>query len=391
MSVYEYGEFAKWLTDLAYLSILFTLGLDSSMMYFNKKGYSLNESLARNLLIGLSMLVFSIVVIETFSLDRIRNYTLMLSIFSLVSISSVRSYYQISENYKRFGQFLVLMPLIMLLLSGIVVLLDERVASSLFFISYAFCSFLIMATTIFYFCFKKRLKIPAKILKVEYLKYGFKSAINRTLSLLLYASTVLCLYYFSTSEVVAVFFVASTISKLIWVLPDAAGNYLYPKFIKIGEKYSEVEINKEMFLVSQLLLAGNLLAVIIFYLIGDIFLDIFYADEYKSAFNSIIILLIGNQGMVYYKILSRYLAAKNMWEKLRISLICAIIVNLILNFTLIDSYGLLGASIATAVSFWVCGLFVAMQVKGSVVGFLNLFSLVLFLSNKFTMRKKNVL
>ena len=133
---------------------------------------------------------------------------------------------------------------------------------------------------------------------------------------------------------------------------------------------------------AQIVFVFNILAIIGFLIMGNLILNFLYTSEYKSIFIPVIILLIGNQGMVYFKLLSRYLASTNNWKPLYFSLGFGIIINISLNLILIKFYGLIGACIATSLSFLACGIFISFFVKGSFYGFLNIKSLFkkLFLS-----------
>lgn len=51
MSVYDYGAFSRWLTDISYISLLFFLGLDSSLLYHARLGEKIESNNIKNLLI----------------------------------------------------------------------------------------------------------------------------------------------------------------------------------------------------------------------------------------------------------------------------------------------------------------------------------------------------
>ena len=206
----------------------------------------------------------------------------------------------------------------------------------------------------------------------DYYVYGFKSMLNSLLAIMLYSSTIYFLDYYKDKKSIAVFFAATVLSKLAWVVPDSVGNLLYPKFLKIGVIYSKEVIMQETFFYAQLNFLVNILGVIGFLIIGNFFIERIYGAEYLEMFWLVVILLIGNQGMVYYKILGRYLASINEWKIQKIALFFGVLSNALFNFLLIPKFGLIGAALATSISFWICGIIMTINLEKVFFEFMNL-------------------
>ncbi|CAM3389108.1 polysaccharide biosynthesis C-terminal domain-containing protein [Aequorivita lipolytica] len=371
----DYGILAKWLTDIGYLGMFFVLGLDSSILYHAKLGERYEENMGKNFMIYFLVFCIAFLVIYYFNLDSDYYIPLFISIISLSITSVFKSYFHFKEQYLWFNLLNLILPVCLLTTFGLSFLLEIKFEINEALLLYAIVStFVLIIVGIKYFTVSS-IRFTKDLFKsLSYFLYGIKSILNKLLSLTLYASTVYILSFYKQYELVAFFFVASSISKMVWVLPDSAGNVLYPRFLKIGTKYKLDEVVGEMNYYAQIVFLLNIIAIMGFAVLGHFILNILYAEAYQVIFVPVIILLIGNQGMVYFKLLSRYLASQNNWRPLYYSLAVGIIINAGLNFLLIPEYGLMGACIATSLSFISCGLFISLFVKGSLFGFINVFN-----------------
>lgn len=383
LSTKEYGVFANWLTDFGFLGVFFVLGLDSSLLYHGKKDQHYEENMGKNIVVYLLVFLLSLISVFTFGLDKAYFVTLFVAILSFAIVSVIRSYFQYNENLLLFNILANINAYIVLVIYSIYFIFKINIDIDYALFIQTISALLVLVIAYMIYSKYSKIKFVKTMFKdTEYYTYGLKSITNKVLSLSLYASTVYCIKYLDGYEGIAYFFVASSISKFAWILPDSAGNILYPRFLKIGRDYSKEQVFKEMFFYGQVIFVLNIIAVIAFYLLGEFLITLFYENTYIQIFLPVIILLIGNQGMVYYKILSRYFASINNWKPLYISLILGIVTNISLNFLLIPSYKIIGASIATSLSFLICGISLCFHLKSSVWEFINIFSLFNKIVNK---------
>lgn len=378
MDVTEYGKLGVWLTNIGYLGMFFILGLDSSILYHAKKGESYEENMGKNFVCYFSIFFIACIGVLSLGLDYLYYIPLFISILCLAISSVFKSYFHFHEEYLWYNLLNLVLPLGLTLSFGGLLLYKIDIIAYNSYLLYSAVSFVaLIFSSIKYFSVSGiKFRVSNIFSNFYYFVYGIKSVLNTVLSLTLYASSIYCIRYLGSEDMVAYFFVASSISKLVWVLPDSAGNVLYPRFLKIGTLYSKESIKGEMFFYARIVFLLNILAVISFYLIGSYIISLLYTSDYKVVFVPIIILLIGNQGMVYFKLLSRYLAAENNWKPLYFALIVGVILNIVLNIVLIPIYGLNGTAIATAVSFLGCGFTISYFVNGSLFGFINLYQLI---------------
>lgn len=383
LSTKDYGVFANWLTDFGFLGVFFVLGLDSSLLYHGKKDQHYEENMGKNIIVYLLVFFLSLIAVYIFGLDRAYFITLFSAILSFAVVSVIRSYFQYNENLFLFNILANINAYLVLIIYSIYFLFKMNISINQALLTQTFSALIVLIVAYLIYSKFSKIKFSRKMFdNLGYFTYGLKSIINKVLSLSLYASTIYCIKYLDGYEGIAYFFVASSISKFAWILPDSAGNILYPRFLKIGKDYSKEKVLKEMFFYGQIIFVLNIIAILGFYFLGDFLIKLFYEETYIQIFLPVIILLIGNQGMVYYKILSRYFASMNNWRPLYMSLILGIVTNVTLNFLLIPSHKIIGASIATSLSFLVCGVSLCFYLKNSIWEFINIFSLFNKIVNK---------
>jgi len=186
-----------------------------------------------------------------------------------------------------------------------------------------------------------------------------------------------------SSKWVAYYFVAVAISKLSWLITDASGNILYPKFIKITDKETEQKAIDELYFYGTLNFLINILAIIVFYFIGRFVILLIYEDSYLVSYVPTLILLLGSQGMAYYKLIGRYLASKNEWNPMYLALGIAVIFNISFNIIVLKftTYGIIGVAASSAVSYWICGLVISYFLGGSFRGFMSFRIVIVHLYN----------
>lgn len=374
----EYGMMARWLTDISYVSIFFTLGLNASMIFFTRRGIRISESMGLNLFVYTSILALMIAGTLLFIPERLYLLTLGLTVFFFSLNEIVRAFYQFEQKFRVFNFMVMFRPILLL---GVFSLIYYAVHSTAIETTLVFYTISMAVSTILffsiYFLMGNKISFPfgSKISYRSYFSYGAKSILNHLLSLSLYALSIYMVSWIGNYTYVAIFFVASSISKMGWVLPDSSGNILYPLFIKANDEDKKAKALKSMYSHAQLVFLLNILAILFFWILGKWVLAIFYEEVYQRAFIPTLILLVGNQGMVYYKLFSRWHAAQNTWKYVYIATLLGIVTNVILNVILIPQYDLLGVAIATSISFWVCGIAICFPIKGSFWNFLKLTNL----------------
>ncbi len=356
----DYGIFSKWLVTIGYLELSLALGLDSSLLNFSKKNISPSFNVSRNFIVYFFISVILFLFILPFKSSFIYLLGLLVTVISLAVRSSLRAYFQYYEKFNIYSILLISksLPILIGFLLPFFYLKNLSVNEAIIIYSSGTVISLIFVFIIY--IKNERIKKVRlnKVWDVEYFKFGIKSILGKVISLLLYALDIYIISFLLDNKSVAYYYVAVGLSKVTWFIADSAGNILYPKFIKSKDN-NPLEVLNNSSLLIEIVLLFNILSLIVFALLGNILLSIIYESSYILAYKTVLILIIGGQGMVYYKIMSRFLASRNRWKEIYLSLIVAIIINIILNFILIPIWGIEGAALASMVSYWLCGYIIS--------------------------------
>lgn len=352
----DYGVFSKWLVTVGYLELSLALGLDSSLLNFSKKDISPAFNVARNLIVYLFLAILLFIFIIPFKSSFIYLTGLLVTVISLATRSSLRAYFQYHEKFNIYSILLISKSLPILIGFLIPFFYSKNLSVNQAIIIYSLGTIISLIFVFIIYIKNEQIKRISlrKVWDIEYFKFGIKSILGKVISLLLYALDIYIISFLLDNKSVAYYYVAVGLSKVTWFIADSAGNILYPKFIKSQNENSSDVLNNSSLLI-EIVLLFNILSLIGFALLGKILLPIIYESSYILAYKSVLILIIGGQGMVYYKILSRFLASKNRWNEIYLSLIIAIVINIILNFIFIPIWGIEGAAVASLIAYWLCG------------------------------------
>lgn len=378
LSVSEYGIIARWLTDIGYVSIFFTLGLNSSMIYFTRHNIPISSSISLNIMCYSLMLILWIVGASLLNLATVYSVCLGITVFFFSINEITRAKFQFDEKFGVFNFMVIFRPLLLVIVFGVFLVLERQTLSDDVIITYS-CVMSLTAVIFYFIFFRKggKFNVVSHDFPIKrYVTYGSKSILNQLLSLSLYALSIYMVSWLGNPEYVAYFFVANSISKIAWVIPDSVGNILYPQFIKAEDEKGRIKAIRNMYTYAQIIFVLNIVILVTFIVLGKWVIKLIYQQTYAEAFIPTLILLIGNQGMVYYKLFSRWHASQNNWKHIYIATIFGVVVNLILNYLLIPKLGIKGAAIATGCAFWICGIIICQPIKGSFWEFTNVLNLI---------------
>lgn len=152
----------------------------------------------------------------------------------------------------------------------------------------------------------------------------------------------------SGNKEIGIYGVAYSLTNMLWVLPDAFKEMIYNKTAK--------ENNYKFVLKC---IAINMLFCLIicigFMLLGKWFLTLVYGEQYEVAYGVTLILFVGIIPMISFKLIHPIYVNNGHSKTVVGLLMIAVIVNIISSYLLIPKHGAIGASIASVISYCVCG------------------------------------
>lgn len=354
VSIEEYAEFSKWLTDLSVLMIFVVLGVDIAAPYFASRGKTkIDGFITFNLCFFFVICLLTLICNHLFQLNW--SDMLIICAFFTASFTALITFFQFNQSYKLYSYISSLKGLYIFGVFFLMSCIYEAVSFDDVLKGYTFSLFVLCLTAFVFYLFTGG-KITIEKVDIAYFKYGFEASINKGFNIALYSLGYYLTYYTLDSESVAIYFAAMLVAKVLWLIPDAIGNILYPKFLAMQNQAYNYNLEREIRKLSILVLVFNLTIFAIFFLFGSYIFKLFFNENvYHEANNLFLIFLLGNYGMYFYKILSRYFASRGDWKVLRYSILFSITVMVFLSFVL-SALGVYGIAISCSVAFFLCGL-----------------------------------
>lgn len=183
--------------------------------------------------------------------------------------------------------------------------------------------------------------------KKAFTKYALVTQVNNTIgSLLIYIDTFMIGLLIATPESVAIYKVASTIPAALAFLPNCVMVYVIPYFVlhNKNQKWLKDRYSK---LIKFGILGYGLFSLALI-LVSRFIINTLYTPEYSEAVLPFIILMIGFFFSATFKIPTNNILFA--MRKMRVKLIITIssgILNIILNVSFINYFGITGAAITT--------------------------------------------
>lgn len=189
-----------------------------------------------------------------------------------------------------------------------------------------------------------------KVIALELLKFGFFPMLALLMTILNYRIDVLMLksYRYITNAQMGIYSIGITLADKIVLLPDTLKGIMVSKLAKGANEHEVARVCRICFI-------SSCIFCVIIILLGQWGINILYGEEYRGAYNVVLITAIGTVFVGYFKLIAQY----NIINKKQILNVFmlggSIIINVIGNSLLVPRFGINGAAISTSVAQFVCG------------------------------------
>lgn len=373
-SVGEYGVFNLTLTILSIALVIATLGFQNSLprevAFYREKEPSKVESLISTALITVSLTSSAIMLLIIFGSEFVaqafneERLTSALKVVALalpfsalvgVTISITRGFGRVREQV--YFQNIVY-PTVFLILVLIGVFL--KLQFSYVFLAYVVAQALTFSALVFDVwkikLFELRPSLDFRIGR-ELVAFSLPLLFTGILVFVMTWADTLMLGYYKNSDVVGLYSSASTLAKLLPIFLNSA-SILY---VPIASQLYAQEKIREMGRVYQILTKWVFLLTLplfsLMFLFPKATIGFFFGGKYLSASTALQILALG---FMFHTLLGLNGLSLVVIGEPKLDLIgnsFAALFNVVLNALLIPPYGIVGAAIATAVSYFVANVF----------------------------------
>ena len=180
-------------------------------------------------------------------------------------------------------------------------------------------------------------------------KFGIVAVVSAFLLTLNYKADIIMLKLYVDDAQIGLYSVGVALAEYIWLIPDAFKEVLFARTAKddaIDEIMSSIRIN----------LFISTVIIVCMVLLGKPFISFMYGVEFLDSYAVTCVIMFGVPAMVLYKMTTSLYVANGKQTFYLITLLISAVSNVLLNFLFIPMMGKLGAAIASAISYNLCGL-----------------------------------
>ncbi|MCK4330050.1 polysaccharide biosynthesis C-terminal domain-containing protein [candidate division WOR-3 bacterium] len=153
---------------------------------------------------------------------------------------------------------------------------------------------------------------------------------------------------------IGIYSIAVLFAQLIWYVPDSIGIFLYPQIAQKNDRISSATLTTK---INRINLAIVVIIGIFLFFISNPLIPFMYGKEFITSVKVVKILLLGTIGLSIAKILTKYFAGIGRPIICSYGSIVGLIFNIPLLLYLIPKYGILGAAIATTLSYLIISIY----------------------------------
>jgi O-antigen/teichoic acid export membrane protein len=341
------GEYSFLLSILNFLVLFLNLGIYQTYPYFKKNSLFDSKNIYFNLMF-IQFLFYSLITIFIFIFSNSLTLKLISGLIPLSVFSIQLSFIAMVENFRLKNVIYIVSNLIYTISIIIAFLFLPNVVAIPILLLY-FKDILIILTLLFKFKFKFTLfRINLTIL-FKVIRFGFFPMLSAFLITANYQIDILILNLFVNFEQIGFYSVGIGLAGQAWVITDSLKEVFFSKSIKqnlVKEIVFGIKMNLYLILV----------IISLFYIFGRHIILFLYGAEFINSYIVTIILFIGVIPMIFFKLINTSFLVEGNSRLSFIVLSISVVLNVLLNFLFIGKYGIIGAALASVVSYSFCGI-----------------------------------
>ena len=349
---------------IAFIIPFSSLGLHQSLLRY---GALLNSTEEKNALfvyvfkkgLLIAFLITAIVIVSSFLIPfKFENTNYYLAILSLVLIpvfllEIIKIQFRLNHNNKSYSFIEITYNTILVLFVFMF---------SLFLKEKGYVTALILAPTLTFILFIKKLKINfsakinKKITNLKFWKYGFYAGLTSVVTDFLFIIDILLVGYLMTNpEMVTVYRYVSIIPLSILFLPQV---FIATDYVSFTEKIADKKHIFNYIKSYMIFFTGISIALCSFFFFFSEEVLILFDANFTQYSDSFLILILGVCGILIFRgLFGNLLSSIGKIEMNYYIITIALVLNIFSNYYLIPVYGIKGAAITSAFLMWFTGIF----------------------------------
>jgi O-antigen/teichoic acid export membrane protein len=278
---------------------------------------------------------------------------LSLIIFPLtLLLEFISSLFQALQRFSVFNLILLVQPIIMVV--GVAALYISGLSKLDFLLWLYVLSLCVTLLLSIYLigkevCFDDVFKCYSISLDIEMLNYGFRAHLSNVVTFFNYRIDLLIVNFYLGPALLGVYVVSVQLAEKLWILSSAVSTVLMPKLAELSnDTNSSASVTP---VVCRWVILLTLIGAFILLFLSHAFISLAFGIEFSNAFDVLIYLVPGVVFWAGSRVISNDLAAHGILKVNLYSSIIVLLINVFLNVLLIPIYSLVGAAVATTVSY----------------------------------------
>lgn len=332
-------------------AILLTFGLHEAYPYFLKKSKD-KENFKSIYMTNIMFLylMYSLICLIIILLNHHNTIVIMCAITSFFhGYSMIANYVALVENPNKRNTIVLLINLfdLLILIYFYLFIPVNTVIACIFSMS-------LFVLESFIFTIFVKPKFSWKQIQFSYLfklfKFGFFPMIALLLTTLNYRIDIIMLKSMSISySLIGIYSIGVSLAEKVFLIPTAVKEVLLSKLSKGKDANEVIKVIKVCYPIC-------LIISFFILLFGKIFINIFYGLDFSSSYEITVISVFGTVFMIFFKMISTYYIINGKQVLTVKMLSVSVIINIILNYVLIPKYKIIGAAMASDVSYFICAI-----------------------------------
>lgn len=190
-------------------------------------------------------------------------------------------------------------------------------------------------------------RIDKKIL-YSLFSFGYKVHLNNVLAFLHLRIDIFMLNFLINPLAVGFYVISVGIAERLWMLSQAVSTVLYPKVVSMKD---ELQRNEFTSIVARSTLLITIFGAFSFFILSKWLIILLYSKRYLNSVAPFQILLIGVVAISISRVLTNDIDARGKPMINTYITFVTLIGNIVLNIILIPKYGVIGAALATSISY----------------------------------------
>ena len=148
---------------------------------------------------------------------------------------------------------------------------------------------------------------------------------------------------------IGVYSIGVTLAEKVLLIPEAVKDILLSKLAKGAEDETVAKVMRLCMPICLFTFIGILV-------LGQPFINILYGSEFKNAYSVTVITMFGVIAIMFYKMITVYNIVNKKQNFNLVVLLSSIAINVVMNILLIPKMNIIGAAIATVISYVYCAI-----------------------------------